>query len=383
MADDTTILENQPTVSEQIAEQMAISLNHGIVPQTNAATEPPVTEPPAHTEPSVINPFDVIREKYSYATAEDAIKEIEELRALKNNPVPPAIKFADEFNKKLFKAIQNGQTKEVTAILKEQEKLESLTTTEITKDTAADIIKLGMQLEYKTLSPAEIEYKYKQQFGLPKEPVKTDIEEEDDFLARKNEWQEKVNDIEMNRMIEAKMALPKLEGAKTKIQLPELPTIVDEGYNQYLKMLEKKPAMEAEVLAAYKSFTTKSIETKLPFIDEANKIAFDFQFEPDSETFNKSVDMVLNIDSFFDLFVKPDGTPDRQGFLDAIYFATNKEKIIMEAIKQAKNATIKSFLPDNSGGGMQRHAPGMNNEPNELQQHMQAALGQYMPKQAS
>ena len=370
MAEDIVVAEQAQQTEQQVelAQNMAIALG---LEQPQTAAETAVTE----TIEQVPVTFEIIKEKFGYEKPEDAVAEIEQLRAYKQQPVVEAPKFENEFNEKLYKAIQAGQVKEVTQLLAQQERLDSLTTNEVTRDTAADIIKLGMQLEFKTLTQAEIDYKYNKSFGIPKEPS-LDVDDEDSVMAH-NEWKEKVADIEMGKMIEAKMAIPKLEAAKSQIKLPDLPNSVDEGYTQYQKMLAEQEATDNEVKEAYKVFTPKSIETKIPFNDETNKIGFEFQYEPDVETFNKSVNMALDINQFFDIFKKSDGTPDRQGFLSAIHFALNKDKIITEAIKQAKNATLKSQLIDNSQVGNQRFQP-QTQEPSELDKLMQAAVGQYV-----
>ena len=51
---------------------------------------------------------------------------------------------------------------------------------------------------------------------------------------------------------------------------------------------------------------------------------------------------------FWDKFRNQDGTPDRKKFLSAIAFAINPEKALMEAMKQSKNATLKSGISDNN-----------------------------------
>ena len=362
--------EQQTDNASELAQMMAISLNGGIVPQQAASEQQVVVDEP------VIVPatFEILKEKFGYESPEAAVAEIESLRVLKSQPpVTEVPKFENEFNEKLYKAIQAGQVKEVTQLLAQQERLDSLTTSEVNENNAADIIKLGMQLEYKTLSQAEIDYKFNKQYALPKEPVQTDSELDEEFANRKAEWQEKVTDIQMSRMIDAKMAIPKLETAKSQIKLPEIPINIDEDYVNYRKMIDEQTKIDEEVKEAYKSFTPKTIETKIPFTDEANKIGFEFQYEPSSEAFNKSLGMALDINTFFDSFKKSDGTPDRQKFLDAIHFAMNKDSIILEAIKQAKNATIKSFLPDNSNNNGQRMSPSMTGELSELQKQMQAA----------
>ncbi len=380
MADniDTPVVGEETTTqqsagSAEIAEMMAIHLNGGIPPQP---AEPVIT-PEASTigdkgGEQTVDANEYLKTTLGYENWDAAKADIETLR--QKAATPTELKFDNEFNEKLFKAIKEGKTQEVYTFLDQQQKIEKLTSVEVNKESAADIIKLGMQFKYKDLTPSEIEYKFNKQFALPKEPKIAIDEDEEDFEVRKTDWQNQVMDIEMNKIIEAKLIRPELENAKSKISLPEITAPIDEDYIQYKKMLEQEPQLNAELSAAYKTFTPKTIETRVPFNDAANKIATEFQYEPDSDSFNKSVEMALDIDKFFDSFKKSDGTPDREGFLSAIHFAINKEKIIVEAMKQAKNATIKASLPDNTQGGMQRISPEVG-EPTELEQAMKLALG--------
>lgn len=385
MADN--VIENQveqPTEVQQtteqtpadiIKEQMEFRLNGTPPPQTEpqnqneepkiegAAVEPVVNEPAPFS-------FDVLKEKYGYEKPEDVLSEIEELRNLKANPTVAEIKYENEQSEKIAKALQAGKVDEVLSYLNEQRELEALTSAEITKDNADKVIKLGMQIKYKDLSPAEIDYKFKRQFGLPKEPVLDELDE--DSVAAHNEWKERVAEIEMEKIIEAKLAKPELEAAKSKLVLPNIEAEVDEDYIQYKESLEKQSAIDAETKEAYKSFKPKDIETRVNFKDEANKIDFEFHYEPDEEGFKQSLDLVMDTQKYFEKYKGQDGSPNRKQFLQDIYFIQNKEKIIMAAMNQAKNATLKSQLPDNSQGSFQRQSP-QGTEPNELHKYMQAA----------
>jgi len=101
----------------------------------------------------------------------------------------------------------------------------------------------------------------------------------------------------------------------------------------------------------YSKLTPESVEKKLNFNDEANKIAFEFQYKPSQEQFTKAVEATVDERAFWKLFDTPDGTPDRAKFLRVINFAMNEDAVLLEAMKQAKNATIKASLPDNSQAG--------------------------------
>lgn len=371
---ETNTLEPQAaTAGDELAQQMAIALNGGIQPQQQPAEQViPAAEVVVADTPVLT--FESIKDKFGYQSPEDAIKEIESLRGFKENP-SIEIPFENEVSQKLFDAIKAGKQKEVYAILAEQERLEAVTSVEINKDNAGDIIKLGMQLKYKDLSPSEIDYKFKKQFSLPKTPVQSLDESDEDFEERKSQWKDQVADIEMDKILEAKLLKPELEAHKAKLVLPEIDKDVDEDYESWKAAQEKAQEINTKTIEAYKAFTPKTIETKVAFNDEANKINFEFQYEPAAEDFKKAVDIVSDFNNeFFKLFTNQDGTPDRKGFLRAINFAVNPDKVIMEAIKQSKNATLKSQLPDNSGGQRQI---AQTQEVSELDANMRMALNGY------
>jgi len=94
------------------------------------------------------------------------MKDIEELRAYRATPIVPELKFENEESAKIVKALQAGKHSEVYAILEQQFKIDSLTTGDITPEKAADVVKLGMHIKYKDLTPAEINYKFNKQLAL-------------------------------------------------------------------------------------------------------------------------------------------------------------------------------------------------------------------------
>lgn len=156
--------------------------------------------------------------------------EREELKTLKAaKPVVEEQKFENEESKNLHELFRTGKWKEAKKIIDTQDRIAELVALEVDDSTAADIIKMGMQLKYKEqkLSISEIEYKYNKEFGLPKEPQPKDDDLDGEFEARKADWQERVNDIKMNRNIEAKLAKSELEKSKVNLVLPEIdkPTI--------------------------------------------------------------------------------------------------------------------------------------------------------------
>lgn len=365
----------QAEFKQQLEQAMNYSLNTNASSEANQQTPSLVDDKPDTPSTVADTPvtFEILKEKYGYDTPETAIKEIEELRALKAAPpVVTELKYENEKSERVAKALQAGNLKEVYKALDQEERLNELTSIEVNKDTAEKIIKMAIGVKNPQLSSHEIDFQYKNEYIAPKEPVQKATEDDDDFAERHGEWKEKVEYIETKRVIAAKMAQPELELAKSKIVFPEVQQSVDDGYLQYKKSLEDQPKIDAAMKEIYKPFTPKSIETKIRFTDVPNKVDFEFQHEPDVKMFETAKEMALDSNKFLDLFKLPNGEFDNKEYLAALYFAANKEKIITDAINQGKNATIKSFLPDNSGSGIQRQFP-QSQEPSELDAAMQAA----------
>lgn len=350
----------------ELAQHMAVALNGGM---PSAITEPAAQQEPA---PIVsVDPFTPFKE-LGYDTPEALIRDIADYRNIKANPAPPpAFKFENEASERIFKAIQAGKTEEVRSHLDQEYRIDRLVNVDMTPEIASDVVKLGMQLKYKDLTSKEIDYRFNKQFGLPAKPVQTSTEDTDEYQERVNNWQAIVEDKQMELMIEAKLAKPELQATKQKLVFPDIQQPQDNAYLQWKSTMEEGDKLAAQTTEAYKALLPKQLETKLNFNDEANKIAFEFQYEPDQEGFNKAIAMVSDIDQFYGHFISPDGIPDRVGFAKAIYFAINRDKVLMEAMKQSKNATIKASLPDNSqNGGLIRQMVTGPEEPSEIDKQM-------------
>jgi len=385
-------LNNVPDASQELAQNMALALGLK-VPETNQAAQTTDTNNQqtqevvitngqstetvnAPAETSAVAPtFEILKEKYQYQSPEDAIKEIDEYRKYKENPVAE-IEFENEESKKLFEVIKAGKTKEAYAIQAKQIELEELTSEPITKENAEKVIKTAMKYKY-GLDAELIDRRFNKQFPIPKQPKVLDTETDAEFEERMNDWKEEVANIEKDKIIEANILKPELESHKSKLVLPDIDEDVDPDYLAWKEQQDNGLRLHEEAVQAYKTFTPKTIETKINFNDEANKVAFEFQHEPSVEDFGKAVDMVTNFDNFFKQFIGQDGKPDRKGFLEAIYFALNKDKIITDAINQSKNATIKSRIPNNNNGnGLNRQSP-QTMEVSELDAQMNLALNGY------
>lgn len=365
-----------PAIQTELAQQMAISLNGGIPPAaaTESAPTGSTTETIVVATPS--DPFGIFKEKFGYESPEAAVQEIETLRAFRAAPPAAELKFENEQSKLVVEALQAGKFDEVHAILDQQMKIDRLMAAEMNADTAAEIIKLGMQVKYKDqdLTPAEINYKFNKQYAMPAKPALLAGEDQDEYNERVAAWQAVIDDKKMELMIEAKLVKPELINTKSKLVFPSIARPQDAEFQEWQKSVQEDKRQSGETVQAYKAFTPKSLEMKLNFKDERNKIDFDYTHEPDPQSFTKAIEMVSDVNLFWNNFIGSDGTPNRKEFLEAVYFGLNRDKIIMDAMNQAKNATIKSSLPDNSTGGLVRQMPQTQEEENYVDKMMRISL---------
>ncbi|PWT75772.1 MAG: hypothetical protein C5B59_07930 [Bacteroidetes bacterium] len=361
-------------VPAEFRQRMAISLNGGLEPALTDtspaeivddkkpavhAPQPvaPQTGPPKPLGPNVTTPapspavrdlpnldmsFGVIKDKFGYQSAEDAIREIEQLRANRDNPVIP---FENEDSEKLFRAFASGKKAEVLRYLEQEQRLESFATREVTPDSAADFVKEGIRLNNPTLNSAQVDYLFNKEFKVPSKPVQGGAENDDAFAARMDDYNAAVADRDMYLMIRAAQAKPQILAAKTTLKLPEVDQPVDENYRQYQQALAENEKIAQETNAAYKNLTPKSIVSRLNFKDPNNNLDFDFQFEPDPATFAQAMELTSDIEKFWSFFDGPDGKPDRRAFLHFVYNGINQGRMFREAMRQTVNAMIKASLP--------------------------------------
>src|ERR1700755_1299232 len=101
-------------VDPEVHKLMEQRLNLDTPKTAEPAAPAPVTETIVDPPPAVpVDIFTPFKEKFGYEKPEDALTEIEQLRAFKANPTVAEIKFETPESEKVFKALQGGKLKEV------------------------------------------------------------------------------------------------------------------------------------------------------------------------------------------------------------------------------------------------------------------------------
>jgi len=237
---------------------------------TTTNTEVAAQAEPAQTEAAVLP--NELKTNLGFDTWDDAKTQFEELKTLKETAsTKEEIKFANEQSKKFFDLIKEGKEDDLYTFLNEKKKIDKLTSVEVNNETAEDIIKLSIATKNKNLSSKEIDFLYKQDYVAPKEPTERASETEAEFEERLSEWKEKLEIIEMKRMVAAKMAQPELEKLKSELVLPDI---------QPKESQTQQPSQEElDFVAKSKDMYLKSTDTVLKEMNEFNIVAKDGDVE--------------------------------------------------------------------------------------------------------
>lgn len=283
---------------------------------------------------------------YGYESPDVAKTEITKLKEQK----PQEIKYENEESKKVHQLLMEGKVDDVLDIYSKQKSIEKIIGAEVNKDTAADIIKLNMQLKYPTLTKDQIDFQYRQEYGTPKEPVQKADELDDDFAERHQGWKEQVQNIQMKTEIAATMAKPELEAAKQKLVLPDI----------FKPEVEQKPPTQEELAAqkqydnAYIQSVDSSIKDFTGFSVGVKNEVVDFPVSfgiADDEKASLATRMKNFADNNYDAnslfserWVNKDKTLNTAQIVKDLSLLDNADKVLQKVANDASNKTYEMYI---------------------------------------
>lgn len=156
----------------------------------------------------------------SWEAAKAAVVELNDLR--EKAKTPAQFKYANEQSEKIAKAINEGDEEAVWSYFDKKRKLTTAKSLDISDPAnAANLVKLNWQLENKDLSTDDVDYMFRKRFSTPRKPVQSVDQSDVEYQEVVDEWQSRVNDIQRELSIEAKMAKPKLAQHESSLVLPD------------------------------------------------------------------------------------------------------------------------------------------------------------------
>jgi len=330
--------ENAPQVQQQV-EVAPTATNEPAQAAPPQQEETKVEEQAVSTQSFDSNQF--VKERFGYDSVEQAEQEFKKLKE------QPSFEFKDNVSKSLFDAIKEGKADEVYEILNQQKRLEKLTTSELTPDLAAEIVKTNIKNKYKDLTSEDVDLLFYDQYFVPSKPEQAYDESDEDYAGKVKTWQSQVDYADRKLMIEAKVIRPELEKLKSEIKLPDI-------YNEAGREAESQEEFEIQQQARsiyektldsdFQSFSGFNVSVK----DEDVEIPISFNVAEDERLAMKNDLTDFDSDSYFEKrWFAEDGKPKVQQIMADKYLLENREKIFSKIANEAASQRLLAHLKKN------------------------------------
>jgi len=296
-------------------------------------------EQPAAASGTTFDPNKFVKERFGYDSVEQAEEEFKKFKEK-----PSDFEFKDNVSKTLFDAIKEGKADDVYDILNQQKRLEKLTTSELTSDLAAEIVKTNISNKYKNLSPDEVDLLYYDQFFVPLKPEQGYEESDEDYTLKVKQWQSQSDYIEKKLMIEAKVIRPELEKLKSEIKLPDIYNEAEyeaQSQAEFEVMQQARSIYENTLNSDFQSFNGFNVSVK----DEDVEIPITFNVGEDERLVMKNDLADFDSDSYFEnRWFSEDGKPKVQQIMADKYLLENREKIFSKIANEAASQRLLAHL---------------------------------------
>jgi hypothetical protein len=330
--------ENAPQVQQQV-EVAPTAPNEPAQAAPPQQEETKVEEQAVSTQSFDSNQF--VKERFGYDSVEQAEQEFKKLKE------QPSFEFKDDVSKSLFDAIKEGKADDVYEILNQQKRLEKLTSSELTPDLAAEIVKTNIKNKYKDLSTDDVELLFYDQHFVPLKPEQGYDESDEDYAGKVKTWQSQVDYAERKLMIEAKVIRPELEKLKSEIKLPDIYNEAGreaESQEEFEIMQQARSIYEKTLDSDFQSFNGFNVSVK----DEDVEIPISFNVAEEERLAMKNDLEDFDTDLYFEnRWFNKEGKPNVQQIMADKYLLENREKIFSKIANEAASQRLLAHLKKN------------------------------------
>jgi hypothetical protein len=329
-----TQVDVAPTATnEPNNDQQTVQTNDNNVDQTaNVDTAPPA---PA------FDPNEFVRERFGFESVEQAEQEFKKLKET------PSFEFKDDVSRTLFDAIKEGKADDVYEVLNQQKRLEKLTTSELTPEIAAEIVKTNMKSKHKELTSEDVDLLYYDQFFVPLKPEQGYDESDEAYGEKLKQWQSQADYVERRLMIEAKLLKPEIEKLKSEIKLPDIYNEAGreaESQEEFEMMQQARSIYEKTLNSEFQSFNGFNVSVK----DEDVEIPITFNVGEEEKLAMKNELEDFDSDGFLEnRWFDEDGKPNVKQIMADKYLLENRDKIFSKIANEAASQRLLAHLKKN------------------------------------
>lgn len=346
------MLEQTITTEETTQEVLQPSLADvvwGDVPSTTATVET-TTDVVAATEEvktnvqdEVVDVNEYLKQNLGYQDLEEAKKDIEELRKLKEQPKQEFIK-GEDFWKEKEQEIFDKLNKRA-----ELRKLESLDITNA--NDAAYVIKSNLRAKYPELDERDISDMFDENYSRLPKPIQKVDQTDEEFEAEVKLWESREDAINRKIVRDAKIAKPELIKLQNQIELPDIPTknaVQELSQEDLQKLDDTKSAFTKSAESFIKQFNGFSAVIKDK--DVEIPISYDLSKEEKAEvesSLNVFVEKGLDANAVFaKRWLNEDGTLNAESVIKDMALLLSGEKISQKYVNDAANKRLEAYLKD-------------------------------------
>lgn len=346
------MLEQTITTEETTQEVLQPSLADevwGDVPSATATVET-TTDVVAATEEvktnvqdEVVDANEYLKQNLGYQDWEEAKKDIEELRKLKEQPKQEFIK-GEDFWKEKEQEIFDKLNKRA-----ELRKLESLDITNA--NDAAYVIKSNLRAKYPELDERDISDMFDENYSRLPKPIQKFDQTDEEFEAEVKLWESREDAINRKIVRDAKIAKPELIKLQNQIELPDIPTknaVQELSQEDLQKLDDTKSAFTKSAESFIKQFNGFSAVIKDK--DVEIPISYDLSKEEKAEvesSLNVFVEKGLDANAVFaKRWLNEDGTLNAESVIKDMALLLSGEKISQKYVNDAANKRLEAYLKD-------------------------------------
>jgi hypothetical protein len=291
---------------------------------------------------STFNPDSFIKERFGFDTVDEAEEEF--IRLIEEREQSPEFDFSNDVSRTLFDAIREGKTDDVYQILNEQKRLDKLTSSELTTDIAAEIVKTNIQNKFKDLSADEVDLLFYDQFFVPLKPEQGYDETDDEYAGKLNAWQAQADYTEKRLMIEAKVLRPEIAKLKNEINLPDIYNEAgrEAQYQEEFEYLQQARSVYERTLdSEFQSFNGFNVSVK----DNDVEIPISFNIAEDEKFALKQELSDFDGEAYLeDRWFNEEGKPNVRQIMADKYVLENLPRILQKVANEAASQRLLAHL---------------------------------------
>jgi len=291
---------------------------------------------------STFNPDSFIKERFGFDTVDEAEEEF--IRLIEESEQSPEFDFSNDVSRTLFDAIREGNTEDVYQILNEQKKLDKLTSSELTTEIAAEIVKTNIQNKFKDLSADEVDLLFYDQFFIPLKPEQGYDETDEDYAEKLKSWQLQADYTEKRLMIEAKVLRPEIAKLKSEIKLPDIYNEAgrEAQYQEDFEYLQQARSFYERTLdSEFQSFNGFSVSVK----DNDVEIPITFNVAEDERFALKQELEDFDGEAYLeDRWFNEEGKPNVRQIMADKYVLENLPRILQKVANEAASQRLLAHL---------------------------------------